>query len=80
MNATATSNLSAREFDERFDDGEDMADFIDWSKATHLNRPLQTVELGLPAWMAERLETEAARTGVTTESLIKVWLSDRLRR
>lgn len=80
MNGPAVSNLNAEEFDDRFDDGDDMAEFIDWSKGKHLNRPLQTVGLDLPAWMAERLEVEAARTGVSTESLIKVWLSDRLRR
>ncbi|MFZ5709749.1 MAG: type II toxin-antitoxin system BrnA family antitoxin [Pseudomonadota bacterium] len=78
--APVRSKLAVEEFDKSFDDGEDMADFIDWSQARHLNRPTQTVGLDLPAWMVERLESEAVRMGVSTESLIKVWLAERLRR
>jgi hypothetical protein len=72
--------MTAAEFEERFDNGEDMADFIDWSRASHLNRPVQKIGLELPAWMVDRLVAEALRTGVSTESLIKVWLAERLKR
>ncbi len=43
--ATVTTHMTAAEFEERFDNGEDMADFIDWSRASHLNRPVQKIGL-----------------------------------
>jgi len=70
--------ISAEEFDRRFDDGEDMADYVDWSSARKPGLELKRVNVDFPQWMIARLDREAKRRGVTRQALIKMWLSDRL--
>ncbi|MBN1458457.1 MAG: CopG family transcriptional regulator [Armatimonadetes bacterium] len=70
--------MKAREFDKRFDQGEDVTDALDVAAA---RRPLQTmrrVNVDSPPWMVESLDREAARLGVTRQSLIKIWIVERL--
>ena len=73
------NTITAEELDRRFDDGEDISDYLDWSKA---KRPLleqRRVNVDLPAWMIDSLDLEAKRIGVTRQSIVKVWLSERIR-
>jgi len=70
--------ISAEEFDRRFDDGEDMADYIDWTLARRGDEGIERVELDLTERMAAKLEAAAERSGVTREQLIRMWLSERL--
>ena len=70
--------ISAEEFDRRFDDGEDMADYIDWSSARRPGQATKRVNVDFPDAMVRRLDSEAARRGVTRQALIKMWLADRL--
>ncbi len=68
--------ITAEEFDRRFDAGEDISDYIDWSSA---RRPNATrINVDLPKPLLERLDAEADRIGVPRQSLIKVWLAERL--
>ena len=69
---------SAEEFDRRFDDGEDMADFVDWSSARRPGLEPKRVNVDFPQWMVARLDAEAKRRGVTRQALIKMWLAERL--
>ena len=75
---SAKPAIATDDFDQRFDDGEDMGSHIDWSKARHVSRPERHLDLAFPAWMFESLQTEAERVGVGTDELIKMWLADRL--
>ena len=70
--------MKASEFDKRFDDGEDMADHIEWSKATRPNLAVRQVNVAFPAWVVTALDREADRLGVTRQSLVKVWIAERL--
>ena len=72
--------ISADEFDRRFDEGEDMADHVDWSSATRPGREIKRVNLDMPAAMIARLDAHARKYGVTRQALIKMWLADRLER
>jgi len=75
-----TTKSKAAEFDERFDAGEDVSAWLDRSAA---RRPLQQarrVNVDFPAWMVESLDREAKRLGVTRQSIIKVWIAERLER
>jgi hypothetical protein len=36
------------------------------------------VNVDFPAWMAESLDREARRLGVTRQSVIKIWIAERL--
>lgn len=70
--------ISATEFDARFDAGEDMSDYIDWSKATRPGRVSKRVNVDFTDATVRRLDHEAQRRGVTRQALIKMWIADRL--
>jgi hypothetical protein len=72
--------MKADEFDKKFDAGEDVTGELDLSAA---RRPLQAarrVNVDFPSWMVESLDREAQRLGVTRQSVIKMWIADRLER
>ncbi len=69
-----------RAFDEAFENGEDMTPFVDWSTMRRPGREVRRVNVDFPAGMVKSLDEEAGRIGVTRQSLIKMWLSDRLER
>jgi hypothetical protein len=71
--------MEASEFDKKFDDGvEDIIEHLDLSSATRPGRVQQRVNVDFPVWMVEALDREAAHLGVTRQSIIKVWIADRL--
>jgi hypothetical protein len=70
--------MKAKKFDTDFDGGKDVTAALDLAKA---RRPLQEqkrVNVDFPSWMIESLDREASRLGVTRQSIIKVWLAERL--
>ncbi len=73
--------MKASEFDKKFDDGvEDIIDDLDMSSAIRPNREQKRVNVDFPVWMVQSLDREAARLGVTRQSIIKVWIAERLER
>jgi hypothetical protein len=70
--------MKASEFDKRFDDGEDVTGELDLSGARRPGREQRRVNVDFPAWMVESLDREARRLGVTRQSIIKVWIAERL--
>ncbi len=74
----APARISAEELDRRFDDGEDVSAYFDWSNARQPNLEKRRVNLDFPAWMIEKLDRQARKRGVTRQALIKMWLADRL--
>jgi hypothetical protein len=75
---TGRETISAEEFDRRFDDGEDVSAYIDWSSARRPNLEPKRVNVDFPAWVVDRLDREAQRLGVTRQALIKMWIAERL--
>jgi hypothetical protein len=70
--------MKANEFDKQFDEGNDILDALDLSKAKRVMQDQKRVNVDFPAWMIESLDKEASRVGVTRQSIIKVWLAERL--
>ena len=70
--------MKAKAFDEKFDDGDDILDVLDLTKAKRTMQDQKRVNVDFPAWMIESLDKEASRVGVTRQSIIKVWLAERL--
>jgi len=71
--------MKASEFDKKFDDGiEDIIDDLDMSTAIRPNKEQKRVNVDFPVWMVESLDREATRLGVTRQSIIKVWIAERL--
>ncbi|HZL65491.1 MAG TPA: CopG family transcriptional regulator [Thermoleophilia bacterium] len=73
--------MKASEFDKKFDDGvEDIIDDLDLSTLRRPNREVRRVNVDFPVWMVDSLDREAQRLGVTRQSIIKVWIAERLER
>jgi hypothetical protein len=70
--------MKASEFDKRFDDGEDVSGELDLTGARRPGREQRRVNVDFPAWMVDSLDREARRLGVTRQSIIKVWIAERL--
>lgn len=70
--------ISASDFDKKFDDGEDVMEFLDLSKAERPNQKHKRINVDFPLWMVEELDKASDRVGVTRQSLIKMWLADKL--
>lgn len=70
--------MKAEELDERFDRGEDITDLLDLSQARRPGEEQRRVNVDFPVWMIERLDREARHLGVTRQSIIKVWIAERL--
>ena len=70
--------MKAEKFDKLFDDGEDISDLLDLSSAHRPNQEQKRVNVDFPLWMVNQLDSEARRVGVTRQSIIKVWLAERL--
>jgi hypothetical protein len=71
--------MKASEFDAKFDEGaEDIIDDLDMSTADRPLKEQRRVNVDFPVWMVESLDREARRLGVTRQSIIKVWIAERL--
>jgi hypothetical protein len=72
--------MKAPDFDKKFDEGEDATNMLDLSRARRRGLEAKRVNVDFPAWMVQSLDREARKLGVTRQSLIKMWLADRLAR
>jgi hypothetical protein len=72
--------MKARSFDEKFDKGESVLRHLDLSKVVRPGSQQRRVNVDFPVWMIESLDKEARRLGVTRQSIIKVWISERLQK
>ena len=73
--------MKANEFDKKFDEGvEDVVDDLDLSRSARPNEPSRRVNVDFPPWMVDSLDREAKRLGVTRQSVIKVWIAEKLER
>ena len=70
--------MKAKKFDSDFDAGKDVSEVLDLSKIRKPNQEQKRVNVDFPTWMIDSLDKEAARLGVTRQSIIKVWLAERL--
>ena len=70
--------VKAKDFEQRFDDGVDITASLDLTKAKRVLQTQRRVNVDFPTWMIESLDREASKLGVTRQSIIKVWLAERL--
>jgi hypothetical protein len=71
--------ISAREFDKIFEEGGEIIDFLDLDNASRPEMQPRRVSVDFPAWMVHKLDKEASLLGITRQSVIKFWISERLR-
>ena len=72
--------MKAKEFERKFDNGEDIMEHLDLTKARRPGQEQRRVNVDFPGWMIDALDREATRLGVTRQSIIKIWLAERLER
>ena len=72
--------MKAKDLDKSFDAGEDITGFLDLSRATRPGQEQKRVNVDFPVWMIHLLDKEAKRLGVPRQSIIKIWIAERLRK
>lgn len=70
--------MKAKDFDKKFDEGEDVSKYLDISKIKRPEQKPKRVNVDFPLWMLRSLDKEAKRLGVPRQSIIKVWIAERL--
>lgn len=70
--------MKAKDFDRKFDEGDDVTGQLDLPQARRQAGAQRRVNVDFPDWMVEALDREATRLGVTRQSIIKLWLAERL--
>ena len=72
--------MKAKKFDDDFDAGKDVTKGLDLTKARRVKQTPKRVNVDFPIWMIEKLDKEAKRLATTRQSIIKIWLAERLDR
>ena len=70
--------MRAKEFDKKFDEGQDVSKYLNILKARRTGQEQKRVNVDFPLWMIHFLDKEAKRFGVPRQSIIKVWVAERL--
>jgi hypothetical protein len=71
-------STKASNFDKQFEDGESIIEYLDLSKARRPAEEQKRINMEMPVWMLSALDREAKRLGVSRQSIIKLWLAERL--
>ncbi|WP_055426832.1 type II toxin-antitoxin system BrnA family antitoxin [Bifidobacterium aesculapii] len=73
--------IKAADIDRKFDDGEDVMGYFDMSRAVVEDvSTTRKVNLTVPKWMVERLDSEAEHLAVSRNALVNMWLAERIKR
>jgi hypothetical protein len=72
--------MKANEFDKKFEEGKNISQFLDMPKARRPKQEQKRVNVDFPVWMIRLLDKEAKRLGVPRQSIIKVWVAERLQK
>jgi hypothetical protein len=71
--------MRAKKLDKIFDEGkEDIVGYLDLSKAARPGYEQRRINVDFPVWVIEKLDKEAGRLGITRQSLIKIWIAEKL--
>ncbi len=71
---TRKKSITAKEFDAKFEKGEDITPFLDFKKATVVRR----VNVDFPDWMVQRLDQEAKKLNISRQAVVKTWIYERI--
>jgi hypothetical protein len=71
--------MKADEFDKAFDDGEDITEALDLKQAQRPGLKCKRINVDFPEWMFNLLDQESKKLGITRQSIIKVWIAEKLK-
>lgn len=72
-------SISTEEFDKLFDEEKDITAYLDLETAKRGGLETKRISVDFPRWMIQRLDLEAAKLGVTRQSVIKFRISEKLK-
>jgi hypothetical protein len=72
-------SIEAKDFDRKFENGDDIIEYLDIDKVLRPRQEQKRVNVDFPVWMIQQLDKEARKLGVTRQSIIKIWLAERLK-
>jgi hypothetical protein len=72
-------SIEAKNFDRKFENGDDIVEYLDIDKVLRPRQEQKRVNVDFPVWMIQQLDKEARKLGVTRQSIIKIWLAERLK-
>ena len=78
--------ITAEEFDRKFDDNEDISEYLNFSNAIKLSEfekltdRTTTVNINFPEHILMLVDKEAQKIGITRQAIIKVWIAERLQK
>ncbi len=71
--------MKAKQFDKKFESGENLTRDLDFSKARRVNQEPERVNIDFPAWVVEDLDKHSKRLGITRQDLVKFWIAEKLK-
>ena len=84
MKRKIMQTITAKEFDKKFNNNEDISAYLDFSKSVKLKdfqakQKTKKINVDFPENILNLLDQEAQKIGVTRQSIIKVWIAERLK-
>jgi hypothetical protein len=70
--------MKASKFDQKFDEGKNVLEALDLAQAHRPGEEQKRINVDFPVWMLEAIDRQARHLGVTRQSVIKMWLAERL--
>ena len=71
--------MKAKDFDKKFEFGEDLTDNLDFSGSRRVNQEPKRVNIDFPVWVVEQLDKQSKRLGISRQALVKVWIAEKLK-
>ncbi len=72
-------SITAIEFDEKFERQENLVPYLQTDKISKPGLKARRVSVDFPEWMVQELDRAAQKLGISRQSLIKVFISDKLK-
>jgi hypothetical protein len=69
----------AKDFDNKFESGEDLTNQLNFSKARRVNQESKRVNIEFPLWVVGQLDKQSKRLGIIRQALVKVWIAEKLK-
>ena len=71
--------MKAKILDKMFDEGKEITPHLILSNARRPGHEQRRVNVDFPSWIIESLDVQASSLGVTRQSVIKMWIAERLK-